>query len=78
MEAQGIKLRHFLNRDAVPTGDTVVPPALEELSERKKRQVRFRRVHKPNLMLMLYGPLEYLGLLLDIVTRVAGVKFLCF
>ena len=41
MEAQGLKMNWSLKRDAVPTRDTIVPPAPEELSDRRKRQVRF-------------------------------------
>ena len=33
-----------LKKDAVPTRDTIVPPAPEELSDSRKRQVRFPRV----------------------------------
>ena len=44
MEAQGLKMNWCLKKDAVPTRDTVVPPAPEELSDRWKRQVRFPRV----------------------------------
>ena len=41
MEAQGLKMNWCLKRDAVPTRDTIVPPAPEELSDRRKRQVSF-------------------------------------
>ena len=44
MEAQGLKMNWCLKKDAVPTRDTIVPPAPEELSDRRKRQVRFPRV----------------------------------
>ena len=45
MEAQGVKMNWCLKKDAVPTRDTIVPPAPEELSDRRKRQVRFPREH---------------------------------
>ena len=41
MEAQGLKMNWCLKRDAVPARDTIVSPAPEELSDRRKRQVRF-------------------------------------
>ena len=41
MEAQGVKMNWCLKKDAVPTRDTIVPPAPEELSDRRKRQVRY-------------------------------------
>ena len=44
MEAQGLKMNWYLKKDAVPTRDTIVLPALEECSDRRKRQVRFPRV----------------------------------
>ena len=40
MEAQGLKMKAFLKKDAVPTRDSVVPPVPQELSARSKRQVR--------------------------------------
>ena len=46
MEAQGLKWISSLKRDAVPTKNTIVPPAPEELSDhrkRTKRQERFLR-----------------------------------
>ena len=45
MEAQGVKMNWCLKKDAVPTRDTTVTPASEELSNRRKREVRFPRVH---------------------------------
>ena len=41
MEAKGIKMNAMLHRDAVPTRDSIFPPAPQEFSERTKRQVRF-------------------------------------
>ena len=41
MEDKGVKLNAVLRKDAVPTRDSVNPPAPEEFSERTKRQVRF-------------------------------------
>ena len=41
MEAQGIRMNWCLKEDDVPTRDTTVPPAPEELSNHRKRQVRF-------------------------------------
>ena len=40
MEAQGIKVKYCLKKDAIPTRNTTAPPVQEELSERSKRQVR--------------------------------------
>ena len=40
MEAAGMKVKHCLKKDAIPTRDTTTPPGQEELSERSKRQVR--------------------------------------
>ena len=40
MEAQGLKMKAVLKKDAVPTRDSVVPPVPQELSARSKRQVR--------------------------------------
>jgi len=47
MEAQGLKMKAIFKKDAVPTRDSVVPPVLQELSARSKRQVRkiFAYVH---------------------------------
>ena len=39
-----------LKKDTVPTRDTIVPPAPEELSDHRKRQVRFPRVFSPVFM----------------------------
>ena len=38
MEDQGLKMNWCLKKDAVPTRDTIVPPAPEELSNHRKRQ----------------------------------------
>jgi len=41
MEAQGMKVKYCLKKDAIPTRDTTAPPVQEELSEQSKRQVRY-------------------------------------
>lgn len=38
----GLKMRSFLKRGSVPSRDAVVPEGPQVLSERSKRQVRFR------------------------------------
>lgn len=45
MEAMGIRMNAVLRRDAVPTRDSIFPPAPQEFSERTKRQVRFHFFH---------------------------------
>ena len=38
MEAQGLKMNWCLKKDAVPTRETIVLPASEELSDRRKKK----------------------------------------
>ena len=55
MEVQGITMKCFFRNDAVPIRDTVVSPGPGELSERRKRQVRFESNSIDGPELKLHG-----------------------